>query len=944
MKQKSLTVLFVAAALVVAAAGFAVNARRTSNAAPDDRGAFVPGLAGDRVNDVAKIRVEKGEDTTTIARDGSSWVVSDRGNYPARFEGVKEAIVAMSRLEITEAKTKNPDLYHKLGVEDPGPDTEATRVVFEDASGSVLADVIVGDTRYVSRDQFVYVRNQGEAQAFQCEGRMPTLNADAKSWLERDIVKLDTQELRDVRLVHPDGEEIQLERMAPDSTQFVVANLPEGREEKFTGVGNSIASNLASLQMDDVRPVSEVDFEAEPVSTVEYVKKNGQVIVVQAARFEDTDWVRLSSIYREPPPAPTMEGPELPEGAEGEDDGAAPMFPPEEPAEEEAPDPAEVRQEIENFNARVTAWAYALPSYKFGNLNKRMDDLMKELEVEAREGAREEGRQEEVVGRSAPRSGGGIARSAARFRIETQHLSRCWDCRHRIRHIPGEGMVQLGLSMPILGLAGCVLVGCGGGGAADPAPEPVALAAEFGQRHAPVDAMRVLVVSVDYFDDVQAPFARSGVQAMLDTVGNLLAAESANTTSLVADIYEVMMPHPTAHYSGANDLPVRLRRDALNAAGFGMAVPPGYDRVAFVGPRVWSMPFRAFQVGHVFFLSELNAQLFVHELMHTYDRPHTDSFNPASDVPNDGQLAYGDGADFMGDVPVAHLAIAPKSLHARARWDLGWLGSDQIVRFDHETGPYSRVVHLQSLGSGVGQVAMVLPTARGDQRYWVQLRGEQILLQGPVISLVQENSIGSIRLLDPTPTSDALSWKHAFLKVGVPFTTPEGITLETLQHTHGDAATVLVTVPAGLDLATDQPPVIGLGHPGVTTDIVSGVTTFEISAHDPDLTELENGSPEHFDGIASILLEVVGSDQHGNPLVLWSQTADDPTDRFAFDTTWLGDNVYEFRITAVPEQGVSGSVSTTLFVVNGMLAESYLRSSLAGGPSWRSGCDVDSCR
>ena len=373
MKQKTLGTLLVLTAATLAAAGFAVHARKTSRAASDERGLFLPELEG-RLNDVTELFIDDGKDQTTVVKEGDEWFVSERGRYPAKFEAIKETLMSLSRLEVEEAKTSDPERYVDLGVEDPGSeDADSKRLVVKDAGGNVLADVVVGDLKWRSSGSSVYVRRADEARAFLCRGRLPSsLQAAAKGWVEREVVKVNTQDLADVRLVHADGEEILLERMAPDSSQFLVANRPEEREERYRGVANGIASNLASLTLDDVWPASEVDFGSEPLATVEYAKKDGQVIVVEAARYDDRNWIRISSLYREPEPALVDTVPAEP-GAE----------PGDEPEEAAGPDPEEVRRAVAELNERLAPWAYQIPAYKFENLTKRMEDLLAEVEDEA---------------------------------------------------------------------------------------------------------------------------------------------------------------------------------------------------------------------------------------------------------------------------------------------------------------------------------------------------------------------------------------------------------------------------------------------------------------------------------------------------------------------------------------------------------------------------------
>ena len=56
----------------------------------------------------------------TLIRDGDSWLVAEKGNYPANAAKISQIVRAMADLTLVEPKTQKPDLYPRLEVEDPG--------------------------------------------------------------------------------------------------------------------------------------------------------------------------------------------------------------------------------------------------------------------------------------------------------------------------------------------------------------------------------------------------------------------------------------------------------------------------------------------------------------------------------------------------------------------------------------------------------------------------------------------------------------------------------------------------------------------------------------------------------------------------------------------------------------------------------------------------------
>ena len=136
----SATVVLVAIAIVVLASGD----RGVSRAAPGQP-AF-PALAA-KLGDVASVTVSRNGTTMTLIRDGDSWLVAEKGNYPANAAKISQIVRAMADLTLVEPKTQKPDLYPRLEVEDPGNGKSAL-VAVKDKSGGDLAQAIVGKRRY----------------------------------------------------------------------------------------------------------------------------------------------------------------------------------------------------------------------------------------------------------------------------------------------------------------------------------------------------------------------------------------------------------------------------------------------------------------------------------------------------------------------------------------------------------------------------------------------------------------------------------------------------------------------------------------------------------------------------------------------------------------------------------------------------------------------------
>jgi hypothetical protein len=117
--------------------------------------------------------------------------------------------------------------------------------------------------------------------------------------------------------------------------------------------------------MEDVRKADSLDW-SNPL-LVRVLTFDGFEVRVEAVEEADAHWLRL--LASAPFASVVTTGPEsVPDGEDAD----------------ESLDPGRVAEDlqarVEAFNAKVSAWAYKLPSYKFDSMNKRLEDLLKPLD------------------------------------------------------------------------------------------------------------------------------------------------------------------------------------------------------------------------------------------------------------------------------------------------------------------------------------------------------------------------------------------------------------------------------------------------------------------------------------------------------------------------------------------------------------------------------------
>ena len=324
----SATVVLVAIAIVVLASGD----RGVSRAAPDQP-AF-PALAA-KLGEVASVTVSRNGTTMTLIRDGDSWLVAEKGNYPANAAKISQIVRAMADLTLVEPKTQNSDLYSRLEVEDPGNGKSAL-VAIKDKSGGDLAQAIIGKRRYDrlgAGNDGVYLRKQGEAQAWLARGTLDP-SGDPASWLDRQIIDISEKKVAKIALIQADGTKLVISRAAPDA-KFAVEDAPADTKFKSESAISGPAAALETLDLDDVKPAGELSVPDKEVVKAYFTTFDGLTVDVRLMERDKSNWIAIS--------------------ATGSGSAEA---------------------EAKTIDDKVSHWTYAISAYKANLLKTKLADLV----------------------------------------------------------------------------------------------------------------------------------------------------------------------------------------------------------------------------------------------------------------------------------------------------------------------------------------------------------------------------------------------------------------------------------------------------------------------------------------------------------------------------------------------------------------------------------------
>ncbi|HEX4647531.1 MAG TPA: DUF4340 domain-containing protein [Steroidobacteraceae bacterium] len=282
------------------------------------------------VNTVTEVTLRKGDGThATLEKDAAGWSVGER-HWPADTSRVRKLLLDLGALNVVEEKTRVPANYPQLGVEDvSSPKATGTRV--EVVSPGHTWSLIVGKS---SSAKSGFVRVVSAPQSL-LAAPLLTVDADPKGWLERTLIDLPANRVREVEEKPAGAASYTVAREKKEQTNFSVTPLPKGRELSYAGAADPIASALSSLNFDDVSRVA-----ASP------------------------DPKAAHALYH------TFDGLEV--EVAGRKDGTRSLM-----TVSARSSAKETEAEAQKLNARLEGWEFELPDYKYSAIFRPLEDLLK---------------------------------------------------------------------------------------------------------------------------------------------------------------------------------------------------------------------------------------------------------------------------------------------------------------------------------------------------------------------------------------------------------------------------------------------------------------------------------------------------------------------------------------------------------------------------------------
>jgi hypothetical protein len=294
---------------------------------------------------IASITLKRADKTLTLERKGDAWSLKDRGGYEVKGDRVRALLVRLSQAELVGRKTRNPERFKLLELEDlAGKDAKSRLVTVADDKGATLAEAIIGKR---STEQFAagkggtYVRRPGEKETWLANAEID-IDPAITQWVDTTVFEAQIAKVKRVAVEFPDGTKTIVEREAgkpANKDGYKLVDMPAGKKLKTDYALEDVVNAFARVEMEDVRKAGAGDAKA----AAEKASKPG------VASFESETGLKITITVR----------------SEGDARWATVT----------ATGDGDAKAEADKINAHVKGWEFKLPGWKYDQMFKKHDDL-----------------------------------------------------------------------------------------------------------------------------------------------------------------------------------------------------------------------------------------------------------------------------------------------------------------------------------------------------------------------------------------------------------------------------------------------------------------------------------------------------------------------------------------------------------------------------------------
>lgn len=302
MNKRQVVVLWIVAIVLAAAAFFARSSKSKGFESKTERSRGQTVLADFPADQVAKIKVSSGENTTTLVRKDGKWTIEERDGYAANTSSVNEFLRSLAEVKVTEGIEAAPSYAPRFGMDPKAskPEERGTEVVLSNDAGTELAHVTLGKNLQAAGDDPMammmggggstgrFLRNHAdETGVYKVSEMFSSLSPEPQRWLNDSFLKI--EKIKSVTV----SAKAQAEKVdwkltrADENAEFTLDGAKAGEAVDTTAAG-ALKSLFSYARFEDVVPKDKLDGLSQPLEkrTVKIETLEGFVYTITVAPVE----------------------------------------------------------------------------------------------------------------------------------------------------------------------------------------------------------------------------------------------------------------------------------------------------------------------------------------------------------------------------------------------------------------------------------------------------------------------------------------------------------------------------------------------------------------------------------------------------------------------------------------------------------------------------------
>lgn len=359
MSNKKLMLLALVAIIVVLLASLQSQLAQRQKAAAGGAMQLIQGLDSQKID---RIELMSGPKQVVLQRQGDSFVIATKDNYPALTRKINDLIVSCLDITVKELTTSNPANHAELEVDG---EKLHNLVKFFGADGKLITGVIVGRQDPQLGGKYVRLADKDDVYI---SDNIRWMSMTPLSYAQREIFKVEKSDIRRVTVTYPEG---SYTLRADDQGKITLENIPPGKELK----GNyyeQVFAGPVNIEFDDVQKKTPQTADLNFAVTLQCELKDSTLATFKLAKKQDKNYLICQADFTDKSPVVKENRVESPEELKAKE---AKIL---------------ARDAAAEFTQKHQGWVYEIGDWKAQEMSKKLDDLLQDKKQDPNRPAEEQ--------------------------------------------------------------------------------------------------------------------------------------------------------------------------------------------------------------------------------------------------------------------------------------------------------------------------------------------------------------------------------------------------------------------------------------------------------------------------------------------------------------------------------------------------------------------------